>query len=487
MLKAQDKKAFAFMMDMGTGKSITSILKVLKENSFPVLIITYNTIVPVWIDELAKMSETSVTVLAGPSVNKIKALKSTDSRFYVTNYEAVRLIKKDLLKKKFKAIILDESSAVKNPKAKQTKAILSLKDTAEVRIILSGTPANNPMDLWAQYYFLDPKILVYENFFVFRSHYAVTEPRTISFIGRDGQRRTRQFQEVTGYRNMEELTKRIDPYTFFIRKEDCFDLPPKTYTKRYVPLTEEQEKLYTVLEKELVAELTPGRIVVAKSALVKILRLQQIVNGYAWSSPSYDLFAFPKDEEEKEQGYNDSYYHDVPNNRIKVLLETVNEIGDASFVVWCRFIKDIKLVSEALTNAGVSNRQIMGAAEVEERFRICKEELNKGKIRAVVAQGGNRTCSYGIDMTGANYAIYYSNQWSPMARRQSEDRIYRHGQTRNVTVIDLVSPNTVDEMILASLTEGKQFQDKLSSDGWKMYKKPEREEVEEDVESKSDV
>ena len=67
--------------------------------------------------------------------------------------------------------------------------------------------------------------------------------------------------------------------------------------------------------------------------------------------------------------------------------------------------------------------------------------------------GQPRTGGYGITLTAATTVIYYSNSYDLEIRLQSEDRAHRIGQTNKVTYIDLVSPDTIDEKILAALQE----------------------------------
>ena len=56
------------------------------------------------------------------------------------------------------------------------------------------------------------------------------------------------FQMVVGYRNLEELTDKLDRLTFRVTKEDALDLPAKIYTTRQVSVTDEQSVLYVTQE-----------------------------------------------------------------------------------------------------------------------------------------------------------------------------------------------------------------------------------------------
>ena len=80
---------------------------------------------------------------------------------------------------------------------------------------------------------------------------------------------------------------------------------------------------------------------------------------------------------------------------------------------------------------------------------------------AQVATGG-----IGLNLTAANNAIYYSNDWSSELRLQSEDRIHRAGQTKVCSYYDLVVPNSVDEMVLDVLKNKYDMAEKALDEGY---------------------
>jgi SNF2 family DNA or RNA helicase len=105
------------------------------------------------------------------------------------------------------------------------------------------------MDLYSQCEFLGPRTLGFDSFFAFQGRYAIVNRRQF------GQH---QFNQVVGFRHLEELTEKVDSFSYRVLKKDCLDLPPKTYTVRYVSVTDEQAKLYNELRHDALTLLDNG-------------------------------------------------------------------------------------------------------------------------------------------------------------------------------------------------------------------------------------
>lgn len=143
------------------------------------LIAAPKSIVPVWIEELEKFADFEYTAatLEGDSSKKIKMLKRLQNfkglQIAVVNFESLWRIEKEIIKWKPDMIIVDESSKIKNPQAKQSKTLHRLGKIARYKMILTGTPIqNNPLDFFSQYKFLDENIFG-TSFYAFRSKYTI--------------------------------------------------------------------------------------------------------------------------------------------------------------------------------------------------------------------------------------------------------------------------------------------------------------------------
>ena len=143
---------------------------------------------------------------------------------------------------KYGLIAIDESTTIKNHKAKRTKALLKIASQFKYRRLLTGSPiTKSPLDIYSQTEFLRPGLMGHESFYTFQGRYAVLQRRSMG---------AKSFQQIVGYKNLDELTEKIDTFSYRVLKKDCLDLPDKVYTARYVTLTDEQFRMYSLLQQQ---------------------------------------------------------------------------------------------------------------------------------------------------------------------------------------------------------------------------------------------
>jgi SNF2 family DNA or RNA helicase len=319
---------------------------------------------------------------------------------------------------------IDESTTIKNPDAKRTKAIVSLGLNAKYKRILTGSPVTkSPLDLYKQCEFLSPWLLDHSSYYTFRTRYAVM--RTANFGGRS-------VQLVVGYKNLGELSKKLEPFSYRCLKEDCLDLPEYTYTKRIIQLTPEQKKIYLTMKQIALAQLD-GKLMTTATALVQLMRLHQITCGH-----------FTAD---------DGTIKEIKNERITALLEILEEVENKA-VIWAHYRYDIASIIKAVESKFGKDSYVTyyGDTSSDDRQKAIEEIQNPdSKVRFII--GTPQTGGYGITLTGANTMIYYSNGYDLEKRIQSEARINRAGQTRKMTYIDIQCEDTVDEKIVKALVK----------------------------------
>ena len=320
-------------------------------------------------------------------------------------------------------VIIDESTTIKNRKAARTKNIILLQDKAKYRRILTGSPiTKSPMDLFSQCNFLAEKALGFNSYYAFQARYANVQKRTMGH---------RSFQQIVGYRRLDELSNKLDKFSNRVLKEDCLDLPPKVYTKREIQLTPEQIRLYVQMKKLALAKLESGELATTASVLTQIMRLQQICCGF-----------IQPDEGEIQP---------IKNNRMSELLEVTEELQGKA-IIWASYTHDIQQITDTLRDrfGPDSVASYYGETPQDERQEIVQTFQDKDSpLRFFVGQP--KTGGYGITLTAANTVIYYSNSYDLEIRLQSEDRAHRIGQQKSVTYVDFVSPGTIDEKILKAL------------------------------------
>jgi len=316
---------------------------------------------------------------------------------------------------------IDESTTIKNPKAKRTKNILSLSKLAKYRRIMTGSPVTkNPLDLYTQCEFLDPFHLNFSSYYAFRNRYA--EMKTMHVSGRS-------IQIVGGFRHLDELADSLKPFSYRVLKEDCLDLPDKIYMKREIQLTKEQDELYQQMRKEALATLN-GKTVTTMTALTQLMRLHQITCGH-----------FSAD---------DGSVQEIKNNRLAELLDVLEEI-EGKAIIWAHYQHDVKNIFKLLEEKYGPGSVVhyYGKTLPEQRDYAIKNFKTNDKVRFFV--GTPATGGYGITLVQANTVIYYSNGYDLEKRMQSEDRAHRIGQKKKVTYVDIIAEDTVDKKIVKSL------------------------------------
>ena len=435
------KEEFAYFMEMGTGKTKVLIDNVAmlydKGKVDGVLIIAPKGVVGTWYNQelpnhLADHIE-NVTVLWQANINK-KQQEKLDQLFktghelhiLVMNVEALSTDKGKLFAAKFlrshkSMLAIDESTTIKNPKAKRTKNILSLGNICKYRRIMTGSPVTrNPLDLYSQCEFLNPNLLQFTSYYAFRNRYA--EMKTIHVHGRS-------VDVVHKFQNLKELSETLKPFSYRVLKQDCLDLPEKVYIKREISLSPEQKKLYEQMKKQAFATLN-GKQVTSVTVLTQLMRLQQITCGH-----------FTAD---------DGSIQPIRNNRLAELLDVLEEI-EGKVIIWGHYQEDVKNIVNILTDKYGPGSVVSyyGLTPQEERQKNIKKFQANNGVRFLV--GTPQTGGYGITLTEANTVIYYSNGYDLEKRMQSEDRAHRIGQKKTVTYVDIIAQNTVDEKIVKSL------------------------------------
>ena len=434
-----DKEVFAYFMEMGTGKSkvlidnIAMLYNAGKING--ALIIAPKGVYKNWFDSeipnhMPDYIPKKVSLWrTDPNAKDLKPMFSTGAELHILimNVEAFSTKKGLQFAQKFlsshNALIgVDESTTIKNPSAKRTKNILSLRPFTKYRRILTGSPVTkSPLDLFSQCNFLDPWLLDQSSYYSFRTRYAIC--RKIQVQGR-------QVEIVVGYRNLSELSDKLKPFSYRVLKDDCLDLPKKTYLKRTIDLSDEQRKVYKQMKQEALAVLN-GKMVTSATVITQLMRLHQITCGHFTS--------------------DDGTIQEIKNNRISQLVDILEEV-EGKAVIWAHYRYDIEKIVEAISKKYGNNTVVTyyGDTTTDERAAAIKKIQDKDSpVRFIV--GTPQTGGYGITLTGASTMIYYSNGYDLEKRQQSEARIDRIGQEKPMTYIDIMAEDTVDMKIVKSL------------------------------------
>jgi SNF2 family DNA or RNA helicase len=440
--KSWDKEEYGYFMEMGTGKS-----KVLVDNIAMLydkgkinaaLIIAPKGVYRNWFSgEIPNHLPRHIdhkTVIWTATTSKAKDKEyqqlfkiDYDLHILIMNVEAFSTKKGLEFATKFlnchKTIMaIDESTTIKTPTAKRTKAILSLGKLAKYRRILTGSPVTkSPLDLYTQCNFLHEELLGFNSYYTFRNRYATMIDR--NFGGR-------RVQIVGGYKRLDELSDSLKKFSYRVLKEHCLDLPEKVYIQREVELSDEQRQIYSTMKSAALAQLK-GKMATAPHVLTQLMRLHQITCGHLKN--------------------DDDTITEIKNNRMSELLDVLDEV-EGKVIIWANYVYDIKQIVKAISKKYGEDSivQYYGAIPADVRQKnIEKFQDPKSDSRFFV--GNPQTGGYGITLTAANNVIYYSNGYDLEKRLQSEDRAHRIGQKKSVTYVDFITPKTIDEKIVKAL------------------------------------
>ena len=443
--KSWNKAHFAYFMEMGTGKSkvlIDNIAMLYDKGKINgALIVAPKGVYQNWFDiEIPNHMSTHIekkmvlwkaSFMKGNEIvsKEVDALfeTGTDLHILVMNVEALSTKNGVTFANKFLSchetlMAIDESTTIKNPDAIRTRSIVQLGRSAKYRRILTGSPVTkSPLDLYKQCEFLNEGLLDYTSYYAFKSRYSVL--RTANFGGRS-------VQIVVGYKNLDELSERIEQFSYRVLKEDCLDLPSYSFTKRIIQLSKEQQKIYQSM-KQLALAQQNGKLMTTATALVQLMRLHQITCGHFKS--------------------DDGTIQKIKNERLDALMDILSEVENKA-VIWAHYKYDIEVIVEAIKKEYGPDSYVTYYGDTPSEIRQNNIKLfqdENSKVRFLI--GTPQTGGYGITLTAGNVMIYYSNGYDLEKRTQSEARINRAGQKRKMTYIDIIAEDTVDEKIVDAL------------------------------------
>lgn len=415
----------ALLMEMGTGKTLTSIGivgQLWKERRIArLLIVAPLSILGVWRDEFDKFAgyEYCLSVLEGTAARKadtIRHMAGKSLQVLVINYESAWRMEKELAEWRPDMIVCDEGHKIKTHNIAASKAMHRLAAKVKYRLLLTGTViTNKPIDVFSQYKFCDPAI--YGNsFYQFRNRY-------FDMVGFGGYTPVMK-------RSMEgEFTERLHSIAFRATKAECLDLPEFTDIVQRIDLEPQAMRVYRQLVRDSYAELAEGSVTVT-NVLSQLLRLSQLTGGYVGNDDAGGVTQ-------------------VSTAKLDALADLVDgAVADArKIVVIARFVPEIHAIGKMLEKKKIRYAQISG--EIRDRDEEIGAFQNDPDVPVFIGQIA--TAGLGITLTAASLMVFYSLDYSMSNYEQTRARIHRVGQKNECTYIHLVARGTVDEKVLKAL------------------------------------
>ncbi len=413
--------------DMGLGKTmqVISLLLVLKRNqgNKPSLLVLPASLIGNWKIELERFAPSLCCLFVhGSQLDKKAMLAMAANPVALHKADLVLTTYGTLMRQAWlhdeawQLLILDEAQAIKNPAARQTKAVKKLK--AKSRIALTGTPVENRLsDLWSLLDFLNPGLLG-------------SATRFKGFVKSLSERKSDQYAPL---RNL------VAPYILRRLKTDrsiIKDLPEKTEVNAYCGLSKRQAVLYQQSVTQM-AESIENLEGINRRGLVLsyLMRFKQICNH-----PSQLL--------------GDDEYDPKQSGKFQRLAELCEEIASRQekLLVFTQFREIIAPLASFLAQQfGQAGLVLHGGTPVKQRQkRVAQFQDEEGPPFFILSLKAGGT---GLNLTQASHVIHFDRWWNPAVENQATDRVFRIGQKRNVLVHKFVCQGTVEEKIDALISE----------------------------------
>lgn len=332
-------------------------------------------------------------------------------------------------------VVVDESSRIKNFKATRTDRCVDIGKLAHRRMILTGTPITQGIqDLYSQFAFLNWKILGFNSYYAFKARYCREQEFTI----KKGPQAGKSFTKITGYANVPELLERVAEYTDTLRVKDVRNLP-SDYDVRMIPPSAEQTQVTKQLKEDMLA-IFEGEELEVQNTLERMTRYQQIAGGF-----------FPRFVGEEN---GKKIFESIPlkkNPKLDELKAIVEDLpNDSKIIIWCRFRPEISLICNHLRSAygDGSVVEYHGGVADEDRATATAAfhpDTEDPEVRFFV--GNPATGGMGLELSTADYSIYFSNSFSYEDRTQSESRMKHMEKEATCMYIDLYVNLPIDHAI----------------------------------------
>jgi|15BtaG_2_1085339.scaffolds.fasta_scaffold00210_15 SNF2 family DNA or RNA helicase len=419
---AREYPRYAFFWQPGTGKTI-AILAIQKERPMRTLVVAAKSIIWSAWEKDAKLLDVDLRVVHHTNKAKRRELiLDKGNHILVTNYEQFRMNAELFIESGIQRIVFDESSKLKNRKAKVTQAAIQVADSCNEVYLLSGTPSPNcETELWSQLRVVSP---VASGLQFYKWAYNWFMPITENIRGRNVIARWIPKKDM-----ISQFHAYLKRWSWALRKEDCLDLPIQMDVVRVFELAKPEQKIYNqvIEELRLCCKSNDGdydTTVSVRSEAV-LMKLRQVAGGTV--------------------KVNDTPT-EVGSSKLDTLVDVLAEIGSEPAIIWAEFTADIDRIARRLTKEGNKVGIIDGRTS-----KHAQEYINKfvsGELDRLVLHP--KAAGHGTDglQKVCQYAIYYGLSFSAEEHMQSRDRLHRSGQKRPVTYIYLIAKDSVDESLL---------------------------------------
>ena len=408
--------------EMGLGKTIQAIgvaeLLAREADIRRVLVICPTSVKSQWRNEVHRFSRRDVQLVMGKPEERAEQYNS-DAFFTICNYEQVLRDITSIESVPWDLIVLDEAQRIKNWEAKTSNVIKSLR--SRFALVLTGTPIENRLDdLYSIVQFVDQRHLG-PGFRFFQRHRVVNEKG-----------------KVTGYRNLDELRKRLQPILLRrTRGMVMSDLPERSIEIVRIEPTDEQRELHNS-HKRTVSQIIGKKYI----SEMDLLRLQKALLMCRMSANSTFLV------DKQAPGYSTKL------ERLAELFDELFAEDDRKVVLFSEWTTMLNLIEPLLEKRGLDYVRLDGKVPQKKRQQLVNRFQTDPDCRLFLTTNAGST---GLNLQSANTVINVDLPWNPAVLEQRIARAHRMGQKRPVQVYLLVTEQTLEESLLSTLSSKKEL------------------------------
>jgi SNF2 family DNA or RNA helicase len=425
------RRAGLLAFEQGLGKTLVAIeafRRARREGGAGcLLVICPNSLKRNWKAELLRFApELDAEIIEGTARIRRKAFSETGATVVITSYETARVEVTAilaLLARRRTALVLDESHSAKTWRSLTSTAARHFAPHSAYRWLLSGTPVtNSPADLYTQIEIIAP-----------------------------GERRLGSMESFLATAEVDSKTvrQRIDPFVMRRTKEQCLDLPEKTFVDIRIELPRWQRALYDDMRSQMwcAIQTMSGEEyrAFASTALTQLTRLIQIA-----SNPSL-LFLEARGAPGKFEALDG-------------VIEDILAVPGRKLIIWSTFVATIEALLKRYERYGAV--ALYGGTLAEDRQGIAARFQSDPDTRLLI--GNPAAGGVGFTLTAASFTIYESLSWRYDFYAQSQDRNHRIGQTLPVTYLRMIAADTIEEAVVEALERKAGMAAELLGDGERM-------------------
>jgi len=328
---------------------------------------------------------------------RIQAVEG-DAEFVICNYDGLGIIKDAVIAGDFDLIVIDEANAYKTVSTTRWKILNSIIKPHTWLWMLTGTPASqSPTDAYGLARLVNPQSV----------------PKFYGSFRDMVMFKLTQFKWVPKPSSEKTIHTVLQPAIRFT-KDECLDLPDMTYVTRDVPLTQQQEKYYEIIRKNMLA-VAAGEEITTVNAAANLNKLLQLSCGAVYSD-SGEVVEFDA------------------SNRISALKEVIDEASH-KVLIFVPYRHAIEIVTEELRKSGYTAEIINGSVSAGNRTDIFARFQTEPNPKILVIQP--QAAAHGVTLTAANLVVWFSPITSVETYLQANARVHRAGQHNPCTVVHL--------------------------------------------------